>query len=113
MTRTAKIVALTLIAAGLVAGVVGAGYLLATGLSARPTPGALEAALARSARRLAVPRGLRNLTNPMVSNAEAIAEGRAHFADHCATCHANDGSGDTDMGRGLFPKAPDMRTVSQ
>ena len=38
-----------------------------------------------------------------------IAEGRDHFADHCATCHANDGSGNTEMGRGLYPKAPDMR----
>src|SRR5262249_51647918 len=27
----------------------------------------------------------------------------------CATCHANNGSGDTEMGRGLFPKPPDMR----
>src|SRR5262249_28979075 len=34
---------------------------------------------------------------------------RAHFADHCAVCHGNDGSGNTEMGRGLYPKAPDMR----
>src|SRR5215204_5096493 len=33
----------------------------------------------------------------------------AHFADHCAVCHGNDGRGDTEMGRGLYPKAPDMR----
>ena len=32
-----------------------------------------------------------------------------HFAGHCATCHGNDGSGDTSHGRGLFPKPPDMR----
>ena len=42
-------------------------------------------------------------------NNESIRDGMAHFADHCATCHANDGSGDTEMGRGLYPKAPDMR----
>jgi mono/diheme cytochrome c family protein len=36
----------------------------------------------------------------------------AHFADHCASCHANDGSGNTEMGRGLFPKAPDMRLAA-
>ena len=40
---------------------------------------------------------------------EVIADGRAHFADHCAICHGNDGSGDTPMGRGLYPKVPDMR----
>ena len=32
-----------------------------------------------------------------------------HFADHCATCRGNDGSGDTLFGNGLYPKPPDMR----
>jgi mono/diheme cytochrome c family protein len=40
---------------------------------------------------------------------QVIAAARDHFADHCAVCHANNGSGDTEMGRGLYPKAPDMR----
>ena len=38
-----------------------------------------------------------------------LARARAHFADHCAICHANNGSGNTDIGRNLYPKAPDMR----
>ena len=38
-----------------------------------------------------------------------MTDARAHFADHCAICHANDGSGDTPIGRALWPKAPDMR----
>jgi len=50
-----------------------------------------------------------SLTNPVEYSGEVIAEGRAHFADHCAMCHANDGSGDTPIGRGLWPKPPDMR----
>jgi mono/diheme cytochrome c family protein len=33
----------------------------------------------------------------------------AHYADHCAICHDNDGSGNTTIGKGLFPKPPDMR----
>ena len=32
-----------------------------------------------------------------------------HWADHCATCHGNDGRGQTEIGRNLYPKAPDMR----
>jgi mono/diheme cytochrome c family protein len=32
-----------------------------------------------------------------------------HFADHCAICHANDGSCDTPLGRNLYPKPPDLR----
>ena len=35
-----------------------------------------------------------------------------HWADHCASCHANDGSGATAMGHGLYPKPPDMRLAS-
>jgi mono/diheme cytochrome c family protein len=43
--------------------------------------------------------------------AAVLNEGLAHFADHCAVCHANDGSGDTHIGRGLYPRAPDMRAA--
>jgi mono/diheme cytochrome c family protein len=113
MKRIAKIAVVTVAVLAFLGGLGGAGYLLTTGLSARPMPGTLETKVARSVRRFAVPRAIRNMSNPMASNADAIAEGRDHFADHCASCHANDGSGDTEMGRGLFPKAPDMRTVSQ
>jgi mono/diheme cytochrome c family protein len=38
-----------------------------------------------------------------------LAHGRNHWADHCASCHANNGSGQTPMGMGLYPKPPDMR----
>ena len=38
-----------------------------------------------------------------------MAEARDHFADHCAQCHANDGSGQTQINAGLYPPAPDMR----
>jgi len=43
---------------------------------------------------------------------EVIADARAHWADHCASCHPNDGSGDTFMGRHTYPPAPDMRLTS-
>jgi mono/diheme cytochrome c family protein len=113
MAATPKIVAVTVAAVALLGGIAGAVYLMATGLSARPTPGAVETALARAARRFAVPRAMRDLENPIPASPDVIAAGRAHFADHCAQCHANDGSGNTEMGQGLFPKAPDMATVSQ
>lgn len=84
-------------------------YVRRTGLSARPQPGAMETTLARAVRGFAVPGEIRNRRNPVPPSPEVLASGRAHFADHCASCHANDGSGNTDMGRNLFPKAPDMR----
>ena len=84
-------------------------YIKATGLTARATPGPLETAVARRVRALAVPGEYASLTNPVLRNEESIRNGMAHFADHCAVCHANNGSGETEMGRGLFPPAPDMR----
>jgi mono/diheme cytochrome c family protein len=83
--------------------------LLRGGVSARQEPSAAEAFLARRLRHWAIPSAERERPNPLPATPQVIAEGLAHFADHCAVCHANDGSGDTEMGRGLYPKAPDMR----
>lgn len=93
--------------------VAGSAFLLVVrqhGISARSEPLAIEALLARSLRRLAIPASARDAVNPVPATEEALAEGRAHFADHCAQCHANDGSGRTAIGQNLYPKAPDMRT---
>lgn len=79
------------------------------GFSARDQPTWLETVVARAMRSLAVPSDARALKNPTVADAEVLAEAREHFADHCAICHANDGSGNTTIGRNLYPKAPDMR----
>jgi mono/diheme cytochrome c family protein len=79
------------------------------GFSARGEPTAAERLLARTARQLAVPRSGRAARNPVPFSPEVWADARAHFADHCATCHGNDGRGATELGRSLYPKAPDMR----
>jgi mono/diheme cytochrome c family protein len=88
------------------------GYLKSTGLSARATPRPLEVSLARRARAWAVPSAYRDRTNPVSRSRDAVADGLAHFADHCAICHGNDGSGNTTVGKGLFPPAPDMRLAA-
>lgn len=92
-----------------VLGGAGVAYIRTTGLNARSSPAAIEVRLARSIRALAVPRAVRESVNPVPRSDDVLAEGMAHFADHCASCHGIDGRGDTEMGRGLFPKAPDMR----
>jgi mono/diheme cytochrome c family protein len=79
------------------------------GISARAQPAHVETVVARTMRRLAIPRGDRNRQNPVPRSREVVAEGMGHYADHCAACHANDGSGETEMGLGLYPKPPDMR----
>jgi mono/diheme cytochrome c family protein len=84
-------------------------FLIRRGFSAHDEPSTLEAFAARTARSLAVPASYRSLTNPYPPAPENVREGLEHFADHCAVCHANNGSGDTNFGRGMYPKPPDMR----
>jgi mono/diheme cytochrome c family protein len=99
--------ALTLV--GVVAGSATLTVFLRRGISARAKPWAVEAWTARGLRHLAIPSGERARPNPVPRTKEAVAQGRAHFADHCAVCHGNDGRGDTDFGRGLYPPPPDLR----
>jgi mono/diheme cytochrome c family protein len=87
-------------------------FLRTTGLSARATPGRLETAVARQVRAWAVPSEYREKANPVAVDEDSVRAGMEHYADHCASCHANDGSGETEMGRGLFPPAPDMRAAA-
>lgn len=100
---------LLLLAVPVIAVVAGIFWLCATGLSARAMPGAMETRLAIALQRLAIPRAARKLSNPMQATPELLVEARRHFADHCASCHGNDGSGATEMGQKLYPRVPDMR----
>lgn len=80
-----------------------------TGFSAKAEPHMLEKYVARSVRYLAIPLEHRNKANPLPMSPEVLQEGLDHFADHCATCHANDGSGQTPIGKNVYPKASDLR----
>ncbi|HEX2122445.1 MAG TPA: c-type cytochrome [Thermoanaerobaculia bacterium] len=106
MTRRSKIglgaaAAVILIAVAVFASTIRRGF------SVHDEPSAIEAAMARALRRWAVPADLRNEKNPVPLTPAVLAEARAHFADHCAGCHANDGKGQA-MGSQMYPKAPDM-----
>lgn len=81
----------------------------AHGFSARAQPTALETFAAREAREMALPEGAKEKQNPVPASDEVLAEARAHWADHCATCHGNDGSGQIPLGQQMYPPAPDMR----
>jgi mono/diheme cytochrome c family protein len=101
---------LLLITAASIAGAVAFGWVtIRRGFSVRDNPSAIEAYLATTARNLSIPASERRATTPVAPTAEVLREARAHFADHCAICHGNDGSGNTQIGQNLYPKAPDMR----
>ncbi|MGZ8380825.1 MAG: hypothetical protein ACXWWH_04485 [Nitrospira sp.] len=57
--------------------------------------------MVRQIRHLAIPMKNRNAQNPIPLNPDVMKESLANFADHCATCHANDGSGQTPIGKNV------------
>src|ERR1700743_1197166 len=83
--------------------------ILHNGLSARATPTALEAFFAQHAHRLSISANARGMHHPSPASEENLKAARDHYADHCSSCHGNDGSGDTMYGKGLYPKPPDLR----
>jgi mono/diheme cytochrome c family protein len=105
LARTLGVLLAALVGIGLAAGA----FIVTTGVSARPSPTALEALTARTVRGIAIRMRVSGLSDPVPVTEATIMEGMEHFADHCAVCHANDGSGNSEMGRGLYPRAPDMR----
>lgn len=79
------------------------------GFSARSEPSRTETMMANYARDTAMPSSAKKLSNPVRFSAEVEHEAMVHFADHCAACHANNGSGETMFGKGMYPKPPDLR----
>lgn len=50
-----------------------------------------------------VPDNYKSMKNPVASNAESIAEGKALYSTHCKSCHGTKGLGDG-------PKAAQLKT---
>jgi mono/diheme cytochrome c family protein len=79
------------------------------GINAKQQPGPTETTIARRLRSAAIPDRAKKTGNPVRLTSDVLESGMAHFADHCASCHGNDGGADVEMARGLYPKVPDMR----
>ncbi|MDF0652964.1 MAG: c-type cytochrome [Nitrospira sp.] len=86
-------------------------FVLQSGFSAKEQPMKLEVLFARQLRRLAMPEAQKQMKNPVPATDEVLAEARGHFADHCASCHGNDGSGSTVIGQNFYPRTPDLTKI--
>jgi mono/diheme cytochrome c family protein len=100
---TSAVVVLVLATAG------GLFFLRGRGVDAKSEPFWIETQGALFLRSWMTPPRYKTLLNPVTASPEVLAAGKEHFADHCASCHGNDGSGNTEIGRSLYPRAPDMR----
>lgn len=88
---------------------VGASLASSFNLSALPEPGKFETSVADGAKNFLVQREARtsSLKAPPISQND-LDNAQNVFGSECATCHGNDGRTPTDMGRGLYPRAPDL-----
>ncbi len=111
MKAVLRALAVLVVIAG-VAGGISVYAIVRRGLSTRTEPSRVEELIARSMRRLATPGAVRSQPNPVEASGVILDEALGHFADHCAVCHANNGSGETDIGRSVYPKSPDMRAAA-
>ena len=69
-------------------GILGAGFSYKASQEQKPWP---------------VPENYKTMKNPVASNAESIAEGKALWGTHCKSCHGTKGMGDG-------PKAAQLKT---
>ena len=84
-------------------------WMIHRGFSTRTAPGTLESSLATTMRSAAIPSHYKSIRNPVTITPDVVKEGMEHWADHCSTCHANNGSGETMYGKTMYPRPPDMR----
>ncbi len=83
-------------------------WIFSHGFSAREEPSAMERAMVRGMRRIAIPSGASDLKNPEPVNEQTMGEAREHFVEHCSVCHGVDGRGGAAFGRNMYPKVPDL-----
>lgn len=106
---------LSIIALIVAAGLIGAGLTLwlraARGFSCMAQPTKMETYLATTMRMMAMPARAKSKINPYAAGMTPMELRMAseHFAGHCAVCHNNNGDGQTDFGKDLYPHPPDLR----
>ena len=107
--NTGKVIAITLLVI-LIIFLVGAyGFLASQGLSARKKPSNFEYSVANRALAVSIPSDVKKQKNPLNVTQDDLVEAKKHYQEHCAVCHAENGSGQTETSAGMSPEVPDLR----
>lgn len=107
--NTWKVVAITLAVIIAVILVGAFGFLTLEGLSARKKPSNFEYSIANTALGISIPSVAKNQKNPLNTTPDDLVEAKKNYQEHCAVCHAEDGSGKTETSAGMSPEVPDLR----
>ena len=86
------------------------GVLIWRGFRATAEPSGFERNVARTVRNLAIPRSASNQKNPLQPTPENLRQAREVFLAQCSTCHGYVETGVPQIGRALYPRAPDLRS---
>ena len=87
-------------------------FFVLPGLSiASSAPSALETTVATWLLHHSVPTPDKQRINPVGKDPADITAGRGLFNQKCATCHAYDGGGKTEIGAGTYPRPPALRSL--
>lgn len=100
---------LILFSTAILASIIYAAVSVSRGFSTASEPSSIEKLIARTARNFLIPKKARLEVNPWKTNPSILKEARKKFMARCAVCHGSDGAGQTDIGRNLYPKVPDLR----
>jgi mono/diheme cytochrome c family protein len=93
-------------------GLAGAAFAMWFDLSALPEPGRFESYVATKGKQWLVYRESRlTAVQEPAATAESLSSGRMTFQGLCATCHGFDGRTPSQIGQGLYPRAPDLGTA--
>jgi len=107
--RTWKVVVVTTVSIAILVLIVTYQFLASEGLNARHKPSNFEYAIANRALGISIPSSAWTLKSPIDQTPDATAEAKKRFTEHCAVCHAEDGSGKTKTAAGMSPEVPDLR----
>ena len=80
------------------------------GFSARPQPSRLEAGIAMKLDDSSVPERYEKMTNPLSAKGVDLIEAGGHYEEHCAVCHADDGSGTPKFRGIMYPRPTNLRS---
>ena len=93
-------------------GIIATTFVFATvrggGLAATKEPGQLERSVAGRLMRLSIPSAVEQQKSPFANDPNVWRDATDHYLDHCAVCHGRDGKGDTDAGKNMYPRVPDL-----
>ena len=87
--------------------------LVVPGLSrARTEPPGIEVAIATWLLHQSVPGAAKMAANPLGADPADVSAGRDLYRQKCEVCHAYDGSGQTALAPGQYPRPPALRSAA-